>query len=250
MDTSHTLAGYSTPTARDRADRRAAAFIGVLYAIGTAALIASFAVAGGAIAGTDPLVSIAAQPGSVTAGALLIMVSGLSLALVPVVFWPIGRRHGETLAIGYVVVRGAVETVLYLASALCWLLLVALAAGGQPGAALQAELVSAVDTLLWSTLIPIPFVLGALLFSTLLYRSRLVPRWLSVWGLAGAVLYLGGPIGSMTGLPLGVLMAPLAVQEMVLAGYLIAKGFRHPDADATDARVMRQERRQVASRAA
>ncbi len=218
------------PAARDRADRLAAGIIGVLYVIGTVALIASFIVAGGVMAGTDPLAGIAAQPGAVTAGAMLVMASGLALAFVPVVFWPIGRRHGETLAIGYVVVRGAVETVLYLASALCWLLLVALAAGGQPGAGAQADLVLAVDALLWSTLIPIPFVLGALLFNVLLYRSRLVPRWLSAWGLAGAVLYLGGPIGSVTGLPVGVLMAPLAVQEMVLAGYLILKGFSRPPA--------------------
>jgi hypothetical protein len=234
------------PAPRDRADRLAARIIGVLYLIGTAALIASFIVAGGAMAGPDPLAGIAAQPGAVTAGAMLILASGLALALVPVVFWPIGRRHGETLAMGYVVVRGAVETVLYLVSVLCWLLLVGFATRGQPGAGVQADLVLSLDALLWSTLIPIPFVLGALLFNVLLYRSRLVPRWLSAWGFAGAVLYLGGPIGALTGLPLGVLMAPLAVQEMVLAGYLIVKGF--DPATAVAARVA-PHRRQVAASA-
>ncbi|HZX99550.1 MAG TPA: DUF4386 domain-containing protein, partial [Dermatophilaceae bacterium] len=58
----------------------------------------------------------------------------------------------------------------------------------------------------------------------LLYQSRLVPRWLSTWGLVGAALYIVPPLGSMFGLSLGVLMAPLAVQEMVLAVWLIAKG--------------------------
>ena len=52
-----------------------------------------------------------------------------------------------------------------------------------------------------------------------------MPRWLSVWGLVGAALYIVPPIGSMFGLSLGVLMGPLAVQEMVMAGWLIAKGF-------------------------
>lgn len=71
----------------------------------------------------------------------------------------------------------------------------------------------------------ITFVLGALMFYVVLYQSRLVPRWLSTWGLVGAVLYIVPPLGSMFGLSLGVLMAPLAVQEMVMAVWLIAKGF-------------------------
>ncbi len=64
------------------------------------------------------------------------------------------------------------------------------------------------------------------MFSVLLYQSRLVPRWLSVWGLVGAALYIVPSLGSMFGLSsLGILMAPTAVQEMVMAVWLIAKGF-------------------------
>jgi len=72
----------------------------------------------------------------------------------------------------------------------------------------------------------IPFALGALMFYVLLYQSRLVPRWLSAWGLVAAALYIVPPLGSMFGLSsLGVLMAPLFLQEMVMAVWLIAKGF-------------------------
>ncbi len=81
------------------------------------------------------------------------------------------------------------------------------------------------ETVTWDQLTAIPFALGALMFYVLLYRSRLVPRWLSTWGLVGAALYIVPPFGSMFGLSFGVLMAPLAVQEMVLAVWLIAKGF-------------------------
>jgi hypothetical protein len=151
--------------------------------------------------------------------------------MVPVVFWPVGRRYGETLTVGYVVFRGALETVLYLGFALAWLVLIALSA--EPQAAPLAGLVTAFQAVLWDQLIAIPFALGALMFSALLFRSRLVPRWLSAWGLVGAALYLVPPLGVMFGLSLGVLMAPLALQEMVLAGWLIAKGF-DPAASVTE----------------
>ena len=88
-----------------------------------------------------------------------------------------------------------------------------------------AGFVRTTETVIWDQVLAIPFVLGALMFYVLLYQSRLVPRWLSVWGLVGAALYIVPPLGSMFGLSLVFFMAPLALQEMVMAVWLIAKGF-------------------------
>ena len=164
-------------------------------------------------------------------GALLLLLAGFALALVPVVFWPIGKRYNETLAMGYVVFRGAIETVIYIVGALGWLLLIALSR--EPDAGPLAGFVRTTQTVVWDQLIAIPFVLGALMFYVLLYQSRLVPRWLSIWGLVGAALYIVAPLGSMFGLSLGFFMAPLVLQEMVMAVWLIAKGF-NPDAIAAE----------------
>jgi len=206
------------------ADRKAAVWIGVLYIIGTVALVLSAVVMGGLL--TDPavLAQVAAQPNQVAVGALLVLLAGFALAMVPVVFWPIGRRYNETLAMGYVVFRGAIETVIYVVGALGWLLLIPLST--QPDAAPLAGLVRTADPVIWGQVGVIPFALGALMFYVLLYQSRLVPRWLSVWGLVGAALYIVPPIGNMFGLSsLGVLMVPTFLQEMVMAVWLIAKGF-------------------------
>jgi hypothetical protein len=205
------------------ADRKAAVWIGVLYIVGTVALVLSLAVTGGVFAGSAYLAQVAGQPDQVAVGALLVLLAGFALAMVPVVFWPVGRRYNETLAMGYVVFRGGIETILYIATALGWLLLIALST--QPDAGPTAGLVRTVEAVAWDQLVAIPFAFGALMFYVLLYQSRLVPRWLSVWGLVGAALYVVPPLGSMFGLSLGVLMAPLAVQEMVMAVWLIAKGF-------------------------
>lgn len=211
---------------RSRADRQAAVWVGVLFIIGTAALVLSLVFTGAVLTGPAYLAQVAAQPNQVAIGALLVLLSAFALAMVPVVFWPVGKRYNETLALGYVVFRGAIETVLYIVGALAWLLLIALSA--QPDAAPLAGFVRTAEAVIWGQLIAIPFVLGALMFYFLLYQSRLVPRWLSTWGLVGAALYIVAPLGSMFGLSLGVVMAPLAAQEIVLAVWLIAKGFNSP----------------------
>jgi hypothetical protein len=204
-------------------DRKAAVWIGVLYVIGTVALILSWVVTDAVLSGPAYLAQVAAQPNQLAIGALLVLAAGVALAMVPVVFWPVGRRYNETLAMGYVVFRGAVETVIYIVGALGWLLLIPLST--QPDAAPLAGLVRTADPVIWEQVGVIPFAIGALMFSTVLYQSRLVPRWLSTWGLVGAALYLVPSFGSMFGLSLGFFMAPLALQEMVMAVWLIARGF-------------------------
>ena len=204
-------------------DRKAAVWIGVLFIIGTVGMVLSVVVTNAVLSGPAYLAQVAAQPNQVAIGALLVLVAGLALALVPVVFWPVGKRYNETLAMGYVVFRGALETVFYVATALGWLLLIALST--QPDAAPLAGFLRTTETVIWDQVLAIPFVLGALMFYVLLYQSRLVPRWLSTWGLVGAALYVVAPLGSMFELSLGFFMAPLALQEMVMAVWLIAKGF-------------------------
>lgn len=71
----------------------------------------------------------------------------------------------------------------------------------------------------------IVFSLGALMIYYVFYQSRLIPRWLSVWGLIGGLLYFAYPMLGMFGNDFGFLMLPLALQEMVMALWLIIKGF-------------------------
>ncbi len=83
-----------------------------------------------------------------------------------------------------------------------------------------------------SIIMSLVFCLGAALFYTLLFRSRIVPRWITVWGLMGIPLYavayllvMYGAVG-INSSAVNLLCVPLAVQEMVLAVWMIARGFR------------------------
>ena len=62
----------------------------------------------------------------------------------------------------------------------------------------------------------------------MVHPSRIVPRWISVWGLAAIPLYVAAALLAMYGVvePASSSQVPLAVQEMVLAVWMIARGFR------------------------
>jgi hypothetical protein len=83
------------------------------------------------------------------------------------------------------------------------------------------------------------FGLGALMYYLVFYRSRLVPRWLSAWGLVAIASLMVSGLLVMLRLtePMSttqvVLALPIAVQEMVMAVWLIAKGF-NPSALAAE----------------
>ena len=75
--------------------------------------------------------------------------------------------------------------------------------------------------------------IGALVLYSVLYRSRLLPRWISIFGFVAAILITASAVFPMLevnfDLPEGmyelILVMPIAVQEMVMAVWLIVKGF-------------------------
>ena len=210
--------------------------VGVLYIIGTVAGILSLVCTGSLLSDPDYLVQIAINKSQIITGALLVLTMGFALAMVPVLLFPIFKKYNEALALGAVVFRGALEAFSYIAIVICWFLLLKLSQEYvQAGAPLVSfyqtlgtMILAAVDRI--GQIMTIVFSLGALMIYTLFYLSKLIPQWLSVWGLVGAVLYMAVPLLAMTGLVWEILYAPLAVQEMVLALWLIVKGFDSPAA--------------------
>ena len=145
------------------------------------------------------------------------------------------RRLNAGLALTSVVFR-AIEAVLYTTAVVGLLSLVPLskqlAAGpGDSRAPIQAIADSLLGVRDHATLAAVfAFNLGALSYYALFYRSRLVPRWLSGWGMAGVVLLMTACLlalfsdNPVTGYTL--LILPIALQEMVLAVWLLGQRLR------------------------
>jgi hypothetical protein len=230
-----------------REHRAAATTAGILYITGTVAGVFSMIVSAPVRDARDPLAYAVEHSGAMVTTGLLVLVMGLSLAFIPVVLFRVLRPIDEVLAIGYLIVRGAIETACYIVVVIGWLLLVpigeALAAGAgtaSPAGVRVGNLV--IDAHAANAVTALVFCLGGAMFYVLLYRSRIVPRWISAWGLVAIPFYVASYLLPLYGVfevdaPPQVLMyLPLALQEMVLAVWMIARGFRPAAVSTTSER--------------
>jgi len=148
------------------------------------------------------------------------------------------KKHNEALALGSVVFRGVLEAVMYIAIVINSLFLLMLSQEYVKASAPEASYFQTLGALLLGAdgylndILGIVFPIGALMLYYLFYQSKLIPRWLSAWGFLGAIPYLASFLLGMFGFELGILVLPLAVQEMVMAVWLIVKGF-NPSAIAS-----------------
>jgi hypothetical protein len=172
--------------------------------------------------------------GPVLLGALLEMIVALAGIGTAVALWPVLKRQGEARALGFVTSRTLEGATIY-AGIASLLSIVTLRQAGAGAAALPAAHALAAQYS-WTFFFGQSFfaaVNGALLGS-LMYQSRLVPRWLPVLGFVGAVLLLASWTATMFGLfgpgtvnPLTAVAAlPIAVWEFSLGVYLTFWGFK------------------------
>jgi MFS family permease len=219
--------------------------IGILFIIASAA-----AIIGGTLAlpatEADFLSEAAGSESQVVIGLILEVVLALAVFGMAALFFPILKKQDEGLALGYVGTR-IVEGVLIVAGTVSAALMLALSKGfGPDGSAAGVEpvgevLFAAREWTYWLGPMAV-FSVSALILNWLLYRSRVVPTWISIWGFVGGLLLLASAVIEMFGQALGwwqaIFTAPIGVNEMVLALWLIVKGFdmRHLEPERTPTR--------------
>ena len=160
------------------------------------------------------------------------LIDALAVAAIAITLHPVLKKHNETLALGYVGAR-IMESVFFTIYIIFVLTLLTLSQEFVQSATSEASYFKAGGTLLlaaseWTFSVGygIIFTLSALILNYLLYQSRLVPRWLSIWGFISAALSLGLNLLNFFGMGITELLdLSIAVQEMVFAVWLIIKGF-------------------------
>ncbi len=169
-------------------------------------------------------------------GILLEFISALAVILIPVLLFPLLKKHNEVLALGYVSFR-LFEAVLLSVAQIFKLSLVNLSQeylnkGGVDASYFKNIGNSIQSVIYWvdhdGLIYLFVFGIGALLLYSALYKSKLIPRWLSIWGLFSAVAILIASVIATFDISLVLamlLVIPIGLQEQAMAIWLIVKGF-------------------------
>ena len=216
--------------------RTTARAVGALFIVATVCFSLSVVILEPVLESPGFLVQASTSGVRVAAGILLELINHIAVVGIAVVIFPVLKPFSERLAVGYVVAR-SIEAVLFAIATIQLLTLVFvshefIAAGAPPDShfhILGGALLARHD---WdnAALAFVAFSLGALMLNYLLYRARLVPRWISAWGLLAAASIMAARVMLMSGVEvssaaLTMLDAPIFLQEMVFAVWLIVRGF-------------------------
>lgn len=224
-------------TKQIKSSRQTAIFVGIMFILATVSAIVGLLFYQPILTGPDYLVNGAAHPNQIALGALMELLLVGSAIGTAIGLFPILKPYGERIALGHLFFR-FMEAVIIAIGIVSVLALLTLSqdfvAATAPDAApyrVAGTLLLAVHT--WTFALGPLFMLGinTFMYSSLLYKSKLVPRPLATLGLTGATLVFGAALLVIFGvypqlsLPVTLLALPIASYEMILAGWLIVKGF-------------------------
>ena len=227
-------------------NRKTAAVVGVLFIIGTVTGAIAASIGNPILDAPDYLINISANESQIITNAFLVFLMGVACAGIGLALYPIMKKYSTDLAIGVVGFRVA-EGILEILGGVLTIGLLALSqefvkAGASDAAYFQTigAIIKAGDAWLSNGAVLLCWCIGALMYYVVFYQYRLVPRWLSGWGLVGIALTTISSVLVMLHIIPGfgtvqvVSNLPIALQEMAFAIWLIAKGV-NPSAAASEA---------------
>jgi len=225
-------------------NRKTAIIVGVLFIMALVIFLIGQAIYEPILGSPDYLDNAYPNRVIVIIGILLEFISALAVVLIPVLLFPILKKYNEVLALGYVSFR-LFEAVLLSVAQIFKLSLVNLSQeylnkGGGDVSYFKNTGNSIQSVIYWvdhgGLVYLFVFGIGGLLLYSALYKSKLIPRWLSIWGLFSAVAILTASVMNTFDISLVlamVLIIPIGLQEQAMAIWLIVKGF-NPSAIASE----------------
>ena len=220
--------------------RKTAIVAGVLFLAGYLGIFLGSAIYSPVVDAPDYLSVIFPNKTQVVLGMFIELINDVAVIGIPIVLYPVFKKYSERLALGYFGLR-MTEAFVLIVSKTSLLSLIALSqeylAAGSPDASIfQVAGAAALADRFWASQIQVVFFcLSAFIFYYVIYQTKLLPRFLSVWGFISVASLIAAnllPIPDLTeGFSLGqLLFMPIFLSEILVALWLIFAGFKFPEA--------------------
>ena len=220
-----------------KADKKNAITTGVFFIAATVAAIIGLKLYDPILSNPDYLVMGVKNSSQIVLGAIFESILACTAVGTAIMMFPYLRKFNESWGLGYVCFR-LLEVVFILVGIVCMLSILSLSheyinktVSDTHSFQTTANILKTIHD--WTFVFGPHFMLGinTFIYSVIFFQSKLVPRKLSILGIVGAILIFVGALLEMFGLislysgEIIVLALPIAIYEMVLAIWLIAKGF-------------------------
>jgi hypothetical protein len=214
--------------------RTTARVVGVVYLAGFVVGIGGNILIQSILGAPNRLSAVAANSTMLAIGAILWLLAVVGDAAHGVLMFPILKRHSERMAIGYLAAR-IVDAIFIAVMVLFALIQIPLGSEYLKAAAPDVPSLQALSTLfsqaqLYAYEIGMSALgVSGMLLCITLYRAKLLPRWLAIWGLVGYAIIFCGMLSAVMGSGLGDLSSlPGGLWEIFVGVWLIVKGFNAP----------------------
>ena len=218
--------------------------VGVLFITATVAYSIGMLILDPILSSSNYITEVSENENQIILASFLILIDAVAVGGIGIVIYPILKKRNETVAFAYAGAR-IVECVFFIINAIGILTLSTLSQEFTKVGAPDDSHYQTLGTLLleasdWAFIFGfyVAFTISSLILNFFLYKSKLVPRWLSGWGFIGALsLWLYYLLQFLNISYVEILFLPIAVQEMAFAVWLIVKGFNFTEIDSVTAKI-------------
>lgn len=217
-------------------NQKLAKIVGVLFFVAAISAVIGLFLYNPILNGSDYLLQGSEHATQIALGALMELILVVSVIGTATTMFPILKKYNETIALWHISFR-FLEGVIITIGIISVLSLLTLsqnfvAEGPVDSSSYQASGILLIAIHDWTFMLGPLFMLGinTIMYSYIFYKTKLVPRTLAILGMFGAMfvfinalLVLFGIVEQLSAW--GILALPVAAFEMILAGWLLVKGF-------------------------
>jgi len=219
--------------------RKTEIYVALLWIITAAGAIGGASLINPIINAPDYLTLVFPKSITLTSGMFGWMINDIGIVFIGLLMYPILKKHSESMALGYLSMR-MFESLLMIVGVFFALMLIPLSRDFINAGTADVSTLQTIGSILkqaenwFLNLLQLIFLgIGGLILNMILYKTKLVPRAISIFGFIGYALLLPAAVVGLFGLldptpggPGSILAVPVALWEIIIMPvWLFTKGF-------------------------